>query len=139
MSDRAERKSRSAGAVRKIHQRWLERRTTRLGAALDGVERFLVAANVGGVVASLSIVATAIGGGGLPSRTFFWVLVVFIFGLLFAWVGRYLDVILAVDIRRASAVWIIIYYIRRGIFWLSAISVVVGTTLGLVELHAFTR
>jgi hypothetical protein len=122
-----------------VHQRWLERRSIRLGAALDGVERFVVIGTTAGAVACLAVVGAVLGSGRLINLEFYTVLVVFLAGLLSAWVGRYLDVILAVDIRRSSAVWINLYYIRRGIFWLSAMAVVVGTVLGLIVLYGFTR
>jgi len=67
------------------------------------------------------------------------VLVVFLIGLLSAWIGRYLDVVLAVDIRRSSAIWIGLYYCRRATSWLSAMAVAVGSILGLIELYGFTR
>ena len=70
---------------------------------------------------------------------FYIVLVIFLIGLLSAWIGRYLDVVLAVDIRRSSAIWIGLYYVRRATFWLSAMAVVVGSILGLIELYGFTR
>ncbi len=66
-------------------------------------------------------------------------LVVFLIGLLAAWVGRYLDVVLAVYIRRSSSVWISLYCVRRATFWLSAMALVVGTILGMMELYSFTR
>jgi hypothetical protein len=58
-----QRKPRDAEAMRKVHHRWLERRSVRLGAALDGVERFMVTGTAGGAVASLAIVAAIIGSG----------------------------------------------------------------------------
>ena len=139
MTESPQRPPRSAQEVRRVHQRWLERRSVRLGAALDGVERFVVMGAAGGSVASLAIVCAIIGAGKLIDMEFYVVLAVFMIGLLFSWVGRYLDVILAVDIRRSSSVWISLYYIRRTFFWTSAIAVMVGSLLGMIELYGFTR
>jgi hypothetical protein len=122
-----------------VHHRWLERRSVRLGAALDGVERFMVTGTAGGAVASLAIVAAIIGSGQRIALEFYIVLVVFLIGLLAAWIGRYLDVVLAVDIRRSRSVWIGLYYCRRATFWLSAMAVVVGSILGLIKLYGFTH
>ena len=134
-----QRKPRDAEAVRKVHHRWLERRSVRLGAALDGVEQFMVTGTAGGAVTSLAIVAAIIGSGQRIALEFYIVLVVFLIGLLAAWIGRYLDVVLAVDIRRSSSVWIGLYCVRRATFWLSAMAVLVGAVLGLIELYGFTR
>jgi len=122
-------------AVRRVHQRWLEQRSVRLGGALDGVERFMVMGTAGGAMVMLAIVAS----GQRIALEFYIVLVVFLIGLLAAWVGRYLDVVLAVNIRRLSSVWIGLHYVRRATFWLSTMAVVVGTILGLIELYSFTR
>ncbi len=53
--------------------------------------------------------------------------------------GRYLDVLLSVDINGSSSAWIALYYIRRSLFWFSAIAVVVGTVTGMMEIFAYTR
>jgi len=60
-------KPRDARAVRKVHQRWLERRSVRLGGALDGVERFMVMGTAGGAAASLAVAAAIIGSGDTAS------------------------------------------------------------------------
>ncbi len=130
---------RSAAAVRRVHQRWLERRSVRLGTALDGVERFMVMGTAGGAAASLAIASAIIGSGQLISIEFYIVLVMFLTGLLTAWVGRYLDVVLSVEINGSSSAWIALYYIRRSLFWVSAIAVVVGTVTGMMEIFTYTR
>ncbi len=50
---------RDTAAVRRVHPRWLERHSVRLGGALDRVERFMVTGTAGGAMASLAIVAWA--------------------------------------------------------------------------------
>lgn len=138
-TEATERTPRSPEAARRVHRRWLERRTIRRDAALDEVERSVVMATAGGALACLAIAGATIVTGRLITIEFYMVLVAFLTGLLFSWIGRYLDVVLAVDLRRSSAVWINLYYIRRSCFWLSAITVVVGVILGLIELYGFTR
>ncbi len=139
MADSPVRKPRSAGEMREVHKRWLERRAVRFAAAIDGVERFVVLGTVAGTVGSLAVAVAVIATGRLIDLEFYLALVAFLIGLFLVWIGRYLDVILAVDIRRASAAWIPTYYVRRSVFWLSAMCVVLGTVLCLVELYTFTR
>lgn len=135
----AESARRSPEAARRVHRRWLERRSIRRDAALDGVENSVVMSTAAGAAACLLIAGGVIATGRLITIEFYMVLVAFLTGLLFSWIGRYLDVVLAVDLRRSSAVWIKLYYIRRSCFWFSAITVVVGVLLGLIELYGFTR
>ena len=133
------REPRSPAAVRRLHQRWLERRSVKLSAAIDRVERFMVMGAAGGAVASLAIACAIIGSGQLLRIEFYMVLVMFLAGLLSAWVGRYLDVVLSIDIKGSSSVWITLYYIRRSLFWFTAIAVVVGSVTGLLEIFTYTR
>ena len=54
-----------------------------------GEERFVVAGLAGGLVATLGLSGTLIGLGIVPlPRIFFWLVVVFVAGLVFAYMGR---------------------------------------------------
>lgn len=107
----------------------------RFRETFKAAERLLVAGNAGGVVATLSLIGTTLGSGATVPRPFFWVLVVFLFGLIISGVGRYLDFVMAHTSHPSS----ILFYSRRVALMLSTLFVILGIALGLIELYLLTE
>ncbi len=101
-----------------------------------GAERIVVAGNASGVVATLSLMGTIIGSGGVPATDVFWVLVVFIGGLGAALLGRWAEAVLITRVD-APIGWLPL--IRFALLWEALLLLVIGIVVGLVELRTFTR
>ena len=107
-------------------------------------ERFLVGGNAGGVVATLSLIGTIVGRGTAAApRAFFWVLIIFLTGLVATWLGRYISIFIdnieGHQLRlRLYIVSVALRLLRAALFWISALCAGTGIAFGLREIYKLT-
>ena len=118
------------------HERKEEKRAENVRNVVIRFERFAIAGNAGGTIAVLSFIGTSIGSGAetIPASSF-WVLVIFVFGLIVAAIVRFLDVLGAVKVLAESPG--LDTAVGLGLV-VPLICALVGITSGLVIIYGLT-